>query len=401
MRTAAGWAVRRLIPEAEPSAVLPFVMRWGRTRVKALLRRRGLLRGTALVCPQAGRMWAIGQDLVRPVAGEVLVSVEVSAVSPGTERAHFKRLPNARPPFPYFPGYSAAGVVLEAGRGTGLEPGARVALVAPHASLAVARAVQVYPVPADVSLEEAAFVQLGVIALQAVQRADLQLGTRVVVVGQGLVGQILAQLAAAVGADVVASVARSDRRATTPLRRVVKQLITLERDSAGLAGLQAEVTFEATGAPDGVATALVCTGVGGRIVLAGSTRGTTRRFDFGALADRAITVVGAHISSVSPSARTSLARAFLDLLSRRRLDVAPLISERIHPLEAERFYRRLAASDDGVVGAVFCWDRLVPGERACRVWLVTPPDLTPFRGGRMARWPLGWRARRQESGDSA
>ena len=388
------------MPEAEPSAVLPFVMRWGKARAKALLRRRGLLRGTTLVCPRAGRMWAIGQDIVRPAAGEVLVSVEVSAVSPGTERAHFKRLPNAQPPFPYFPGYSAAGTILESGRGTGLQPGTRVALVGPHASLAAARAAQVHPVPPEVALEEAAFLQLGVIALQAVHKADLQPGTRVVVIGQGLVGQILTQLAAVVGADVVASVARSDRRVTAPLRRAAAQLIALERDpAASLAGLEAEVTFEATGTPDGVVTGLACTRVGGRMVLVGSTRGVTRQFDFGALADRAVTIVGAHINSVSPPARTALARIFLGLLSLRRLDIASLISERVHPLEAERFYRRLATSDDGVVGAVFCWDRLAPADRVRRVSLVTPPDLTPFRGSRMARRPLGWRVPRRAWGE--
>jgi len=390
VRRVIGWVARRLVPEAEPAAVLPFVMRWGRARAKALLRRRGLVRATTIACPQSGRVWAIGSDHARPSNGEVLVRVAVSAISPGTERAFFKRLPNARPPFPYFPGYSVAGEVVEAGRGSRHRPGDRVALAAPHGSAAVAPDSQVYSIPADVSFEEAAFVQLGIIALQAVQKAHLRPGDRLVVLGQGLIGQLLLQLGAACGAYPIISVARTARRMSDAVGRVAQRVITLERDSAdALTELEAAVTFEATGSPEGLVPALQCTRTGGRIVLVGSTRGITPRADFGLLADRAATIVGAHINSLMQADRVACARIFFHLLEQRRLEIAPSISQRVHPLEAEWFYRQLARDDDTTIGAVICWDRLSPSERLRRVSFLAVPDLTPFRHSKMARRPLG------------
>ena len=390
VRRLMGWVARRLVPEAEPSAVMPFVLRWGKARVKALMRRRGLVRATIIACPQSGRVWAIEQDHARPSPGEVLVQVAVSAISPGTERAFFKRLPNARPTYPYFPGYSLAGEVAVAGRGSRFRPGDRVALAAPHGSVAVARDSQVYPVPPEVSLEEAAFVQLGIIALQAVQKALLRPGDPIVVLGQGLIGQLLVQLGAAQGAYPIISVSRTTRRLTDSLLRTAQQVIILERDGHDVLGrLDAAVTFEATGSPDGLPAALQCTRAGGRIVLAGSTRGVTQQADFGLIADKGATIVGAHINSLSHAERVAQAQIFFNLLRHGRLNLASLISDRVHPLEAEWFYRRLAAKDDATIGAVMCWEHLSPTERMRRVSILAPPDLTPFRRGTMVRWALG------------
>lgn len=392
-RRLAASAARRLLPDAEPSAVLPFVVRWGRARAKALVRRRGLIRGTMIVWPQSGRVWAIGQDVVRPAKGQVLVRVVASVVSPGTERASFKRLPNAVPTFPHFPGYSVAGEVVAVGSDVArLRPGDRVALAAPHGSVAVAKDSEVYEVPPAVSLEEAAFVQLGIIALQAVQKAQLRAGEPLIVLGQGLIGQLLVQLGSAHGAYPVISVSRTARRLSDPLLRAAQQVVILERDGAdALSGLEAAVTFEATGSPEALPTAVQCTRKGGRIILAGSTRGVTEKADFGLLADKAITIVGAHIYSLPQSARPVQAQIFFNLLEQKRIDVASLISERVHPLEAEWFYRRLARHDDATIGAVLCWDRLSSPERMHRVSVLTPPDVSPFRRGRMLRKPLSHR----------
>jgi len=392
VRRLLGWIALRLIPDADPSAVLPLVLRWAKARAKALMRRRGLVRATMITCPQPGRIWTIEQDFARPSPGEVLVQVEVSAVSPGTERAFFKRLPNARPTYPYFPGYSLAGEVAVVGRGSRFRPGDRVALAAPHASVAVVHESLVYPVPPEVSLEEAAFVQLGIIALQAVQKAQLRPGAPMVVLGQGLIGQFLVQLGAAHGAYPISSVARTSRRLSESLVRTAHQVIILERDGHGpLDRLNAEVAFEATGSPDGLPAALRCTKRSGRVVLAGSARGITQQADFGLVADQAVTIVGAHINSLAHADTVALAHIFFNLLRHKRLDVASLISDRVHPWEAEWFYRRLASKDDTTIGAVMCWDRLHQQQRVRRVSFLTPPDLTPFRHARMARWPLGRR----------
>jgi polar amino acid transport system substrate-binding protein len=105
-------------------------------------------------------------------------------------------------------GYSCAGTVLDVGplvRGT-FARGDRVACAgagqANHAEVvAVARNLAVR-VPDGVSLDHAAFVTVGAIALQGVRIADVRLGEACVVIGLGLVGQLTVQLLKAAGCRV-------------------------------------------------------------------------------------------------------------------------------------------------------------------------------------------------------
>src|SRR6202171_528376 len=105
-------------------------------------------------------------------------------------------------------GYSCAGTVLEVGAGSRdkFSRDDRVACAgagqANHAEIvAVARNLTVR-VPDAVSLDDAAFVTVGAIALQGVRIADVRLGEACVVIGLGLVGQLTVQLLKAAGCRV-------------------------------------------------------------------------------------------------------------------------------------------------------------------------------------------------------
>ncbi len=106
-------------------------------------------------------------------------------------------------------GYSASGIVVGVGeRVEGFcvgDPvacaGAGFASHAEYISIPVNLAV---PVPAHVGLEEASTVAIGGIAMQALRRASPQLGETVVVVGLGLIGNLLVQFAKAAGLRVIA-----------------------------------------------------------------------------------------------------------------------------------------------------------------------------------------------------
>ncbi len=104
-------------------------------------------------------------------------------------------------------GYSCAGEVLEVGQHVvGFANGDRVACAgagrANHAEIvAVPRNLSVR-VPDSVSLEDAAFVTVGAIALQGVRIADVRVGETCVVIGLGLVGQLTAQILQAAGCRV-------------------------------------------------------------------------------------------------------------------------------------------------------------------------------------------------------
>jgi predicted dehydrogenase len=106
-------------------------------------------------------------------------------------------------------GYSGAGILVERhATVTDLEPGDRVAYGGEgtgHAETIVTGRNLVARVPDNLPLDHACFATLGSIALNAVRNAGISLGDRVAVIGLGLVGQLVAQLARLQGAVVIAT----------------------------------------------------------------------------------------------------------------------------------------------------------------------------------------------------
>jgi predicted dehydrogenase/threonine dehydrogenase-like Zn-dependent dehydrogenase len=106
-------------------------------------------------------------------------------------------------------GYSGAGVIVEIGEGIeDLTVGQRVAYggegTGHGETLNVGRNL-VARVPDSVPFEDACFTTLGAIAMNAVRQAEIQVGETVVVMGLGLVGQLVSQLVRCQGGIVMAS----------------------------------------------------------------------------------------------------------------------------------------------------------------------------------------------------
>ncbi len=181
-------------------------------------------------------------EVPRPVPGptEVLVRTIASVISPGTERAvtalaqaSLVAKARARPDLvrqvvrkarteglaatrqavqgklaqDLALGYSAAGVVIEAGPAvTGLRPGQLVATggagQASHAEFQAVPGLLCAAVPDGVAAQDAAFTTITSIALHALRIAEVGPGAKVVVLGLGLIGQLAARLAMAAGCDV-------------------------------------------------------------------------------------------------------------------------------------------------------------------------------------------------------
>ena len=181
-------------------------------------------------------------DVPRPVIGpaEVLVRTVASVISSGTERAvtelarsSLLAKARARPDLvrqvarkaqaegilataravrgrlatdvPL--GYSAAGLVAEVGAAVdGIKVGQLVATggagKANHAEYQAVPGLLCAVVPDLVSPEEAAFATLASIPLHALRLAEVGPGSKVVVLGLGLIGQLAARLAIASGCDV-------------------------------------------------------------------------------------------------------------------------------------------------------------------------------------------------------
>src|SRR5664280_509495 len=134
-------------------------------------------------------------DLVR----QVLRKARADGVLP-TLRAVRTRLDDEMPL-----GYSAAGTVLEVGEAvTGIRPGDRVATGgAGHASVQAVAGLLATRLPEGVSDADAAFATVGAIALHGFRLAEVGPGSRIAVIGLGLVGQLTGRLARAAGCEVV------------------------------------------------------------------------------------------------------------------------------------------------------------------------------------------------------
>jgi polar amino acid transport system substrate-binding protein len=104
-------------------------------------------------------------------------------------------------------GYSTSGTVIASLDKGGLyKPGDRVACggqdYASHAELVAIPQNLVAKIPDNVTVEEAAFTTLGAIAMQGLRQAEPTLGEKICVIGLGLLGQITCQLLKANGCSV-------------------------------------------------------------------------------------------------------------------------------------------------------------------------------------------------------
>ncbi|MEF3309224.1 zinc-binding alcohol dehydrogenase [Paenibacillus sp. GYB004] len=138
--------------------------------------------------------------------GHVVVDTVYSAISPGTEISAINRSREVEDSIVL--GYSAAGIVREVGAGVEhVRPGERVACYGGpyvrHAEQIVVPRNLVVPVPDHVDLRDASFVAHGAIAIHALRQSDLRFGETAVVVGLGILGQLLCQLASAAGFRVI------------------------------------------------------------------------------------------------------------------------------------------------------------------------------------------------------
>ncbi len=175
----------------------------------------------AIVFPEVNRAALETITLPPRQPSDVLVEVELSGVSVGTE---VWALTGQRPPgdttFPCVPGYQAVGVVREAGPDAAVRPGERVfftksRLAEPHArgnwmgshvGLAVVDAAENpshgywVRLPDGITPEDAVLSALASVTARGLQHIGVTPGDFCVVIGQGVIGQTAAQIARIHGA---------------------------------------------------------------------------------------------------------------------------------------------------------------------------------------------------------
>ena len=302
-----------------------------------------------------------------PSAGQILLRTARTCVSAGTERANLvgdpvigpNLPPDAKAVFPRQLGYSASGVVEAVGEGvSSVKPGDRIASSwTHHAAFNLVPAESlVYAIPDGISFEEAAWTHIATFPMAALRKCHFEFGESVLVMGQGVLGQLAVKLARAVGAApvIAADPAPAKREAALALGAD----LALDPSAPDFAervkdatGVGARVVVEVTGIDRALDNALDATARYGRIALLGCTRHSTFAIDYyRKVHGRGITLVGAH-TNARPKHDSSNgwwterddALAFLRMLSLGRVSLAGF-TEEVHPVsDAPAVYTRLAA----------------------------------------------------------
>jgi len=190
--------------------------------------------------------------------------------------------------------------------------------------LRVVRADQIRPLPAGVSTEHGALAEPLAVALHAVHRAGDVRGRDVVVNGAGPIGSLVVAAARHRGAASVVAADLSDASLAVATAMGADEVRNLAAGDP--LPDDAELVFEASGAPAALGNVLRATARGGTLVQVGNLPGTAVSAVLGDLVTREITWVGAYrfVEEIS------------DALAAMRdgLDVSPLITHRFDLADA-------------------------------------------------------------------
>lgn len=276
-------------------------------------------------------------------------------------------------------GYSLAGEVVEVGRYVDdLQIGDRVAcfgsMIANHAEANFIPRNLCVRLPESVDTRRAAFCMLGAIALNGLRRAEVELGSRVLVIGLGLIGQITTQLLKAAGCRVIgvdldagklrmAEASGADR---TLLRSQanIEEIVLAESDGMGV---DATIITAAASSADPIELAGRVTRQRGRVVALGRVPYELPRdeylfkeiefvttFAFGpGVNDPTYELQGVDYppAHVRWSGKRNV-EAFVQLLAENRLPLEPLITHEFDIGEAKQAYDLMSGGSESPVVAV-------------------------------------------------
>jgi len=167
-----------------------------------------------------------------------------------------------------------------------------------------------HPVPASVSDEEAVFTEPLAAALELLEQVHIQPTQRVIVLGDGKLGLLVAQVMRLSGCDLLVVGRHRDKLAILEHQGIAIRLASTETD------LTADVVVDCTGQPEGFAAARAMLRPRGTLVLK-STFHSQNEVNLTSIVVDEVTLVGSRCGPFAPALR---------LLAMRLVDVQPLIA---------------------------------------------------------------------------
>lgn len=309
---------------------------------------------------------------------EVLVETQCSAISAGTEmlvyRGEFPHIPDSHDnlssdlQYPLAYGYACVGVIRETGKD--VDKKLRDTLVfgfAPHTSAFICDPSSLILAPASLPTEACSFLPNMETAVNLVQDGAPILGERVLVLGQGVVGLLVAALLRDFPLEKLVTSDCYTLRRKASLEIGVNDSFDpglLEGNSntsnnkyqfAYAQGF--DLTFELSGSPSALNDAIALTAFSGRVVI-GSWYGEKKTpIDLGgAFHQSRIQLVSSQVSTIAPalSGRWDKARRFgVAWEALRRIQPQKWITHRFPIEEAEKAYRLLDENPQETIQVVF------------------------------------------------
>jgi len=325
----------------------------------------------AVVFSGPGKVRVEEVELPRMSDADLLVEVEYSAISAGTERWCLTGRLNVpgQPPlaFPHVPGYQAAGVVARTGRDVkGLREGDRVfsrnckppegypgSWWGGHVRRHVADGRDVVKLPETVSTREASSLLLAQVGYNGASKPRVEPGDVALVIGEGLVGQFAAQALRARGAYVIISGLVESRLKIARAHSADEVFDAARGDLASYIrekhpkGVAVAVETASSGAT--VRLAIDLLSHGGQLVMNGFYPPSESSLDWHWLRTK-------ELALYCPNSRTRpRLEAALGLIERGKMKVEELVTHELPYTEAPEAYRMLLGPAADFLGVVFRW----------------------------------------------
>ena len=306
-----------------------------------------------------------------PVLGadDVLVENVCSAISAGTEmlvyRGQFPHLVDSHDSFssdlnyPLAYGYACVGRIKETGKQVDKSLLDKLVFgFQPHTSAFICQPSSLIYAPAYFSAESCSFLPNMETAVNLVQDAAPILGERVLVLGQGVIGLLVASLLNEFPLDtLVTSDCYEIRRQASQAIGIKTSFDPEHKDQSALTLNKFDLTFELSGRPETLNDALAITTFSGRIVI-GSWYGEKRApIDLGGVFHRSrIKLISSQVSTIAPelSGRWDKARRFdVALEALNRIQPQKWITHRFPIEEAAKAYELLDKNPQETIQVVF------------------------------------------------
>ncbi len=319
------------------------------------------IKSRAVVIPKRHVVELQNVQVKEPKAGDVLIRTAFTSISAGTERMLLDgRMPHPALSFPVVPGYETVGKVVQVGSKAPQDLMGRWVYVggsrcfttvnpawggqSQYITTGADRIITLDNIPPDTGV----ILALGATALHGINVAQVRRRDRVLVLGQGIAGQLAARLAQRAGAEHVTVMDRVDvRLQAAQADRVVN--VNDESLEEAVNNERINLIIEATGSMPALRSALPLLADQGRVLLLGYYEHVD--VPYAPLFMHEAQILVAREWKFGPDGDLPRIR---DMISKGEIDVSGLLTHRV-PIDRVQAAYRLALEDPSCLKVVLEW----------------------------------------------